>query len=167
VRALESKRWGVVVVDGARHRRARTALDKFEHTAETVLLTATPFQLDMTGLHGLTRHLVEGKAAAHKVLNRGAERVFGPPVARIDGRVVQEAEERGPFAVEMRHQAPDRWNPTALVEDRRQARLQVTARHGEPVNRNGARRVPVTELQGLLQDGLNVGRHQSARMIGL
>ena len=83
------------------------------------------------------------------------------------GRVVQEAEKRRPFAVEMSHQAPDRRNPTALVKDRRQARLQVSTRHGKPVIRHGARRVPVTQVQGLLQDSLDVGWEQGARMIGL
>ncbi len=83
------------------------------------------------------------------------------------GRVVQEAEKRRPFAVEMSHQAPDRRNPTALVKDRRQARLQVSTRHGKPVVRHGARRVPVTQVQGLLQDSLDVGWEQGARMIGL
>jgi hypothetical protein len=45
-------------------------------TDHRLLLTATPFQLDMTELHGPTKHLVEGKATAHKVLKRGAGREY-------------------------------------------------------------------------------------------
>ena len=82
VTALKNERWDVVVVDEAHNRRARTALDKFRHTAYTLLLTATPFQLDMTELHGLTRHLVEGKAPAYKVLKRGAVRDYAQAADR-------------------------------------------------------------------------------------
>jgi hypothetical protein len=86
VTALKKERWNVVVVDEAHHRRARKALDKFRHPAHTLLLTATPFQLDMTELHGLTRHLVEAKAAAHKVLKRGAVRDYAEAADRaFDG----------------------------------------------------------------------------------
>src|SRR6266705_5972763 len=59
----------------------------------------------------LRRHRGAIAAAYLAIDDRGAERLFGPPVARIDGRVVQEAEKRRPFAVEMSHQAPDRRNP--------------------------------------------------------
>jgi len=86
VTALKNEQWDVVVVDEAHHRRARKALDKFRHPAHTLLLTATPFQLDMTELHGLTKHLVEGKAAVHKVLKRGAVRDYAEAADRaFDG----------------------------------------------------------------------------------
>lgn len=76
VTALKNQHWEVVVVDEAHHGRARKALDKLQHAAQTLLLTATPFQLDMTELHGLTRHLLVGKASQHKVLARGAVREY-------------------------------------------------------------------------------------------
>ena len=76
VTALKNQHWEVVVVDEAHHGRARKALDKLQYVAETLLLTATPFQLDMTELHGLTRHLLVGKAGQHKVLARGAVREY-------------------------------------------------------------------------------------------
>lgn len=82
VTALKNQRWDVVVVDEAHHKAARKALDKFEHPAHTLLLTATPFQLDMTELHGLTKHLVEGKAPAHKVLKRGVVRDYAKAADR-------------------------------------------------------------------------------------
>jgi hypothetical protein len=95
VTALKNERWDVVVVDEAHHRGARKALDKFKHPAHTLLLTATPFQLDMTELHGLTRHLVEGKAAAHKVLKRGAVRDYAEAADRaFDGGAPPTAAER-------------------------------------------------------------------------
>jgi len=76
VTALKNQHWEVVVVDEAHHGRARKALDKLQHAAQTLLLTATPFQLDMTELHGLTRHLLVGKVGQHKVLARGAVREY-------------------------------------------------------------------------------------------
>ncbi|MGE0400237.1 MAG: SNF2-related protein [Kofleriaceae bacterium] len=76
VSKLRSQPWDVVVVDEAHHRAARRALDLLRDADHRLLLTATPFQLDMTELHGLTKHLVEGKAAAHKVLKRGAVRDY-------------------------------------------------------------------------------------------
>jgi len=76
VSKLRSQPWDVVVVDEAHHRAARRALDLLRDVDHRLLLTATPFQLDMTELHGLTKHLVEGKAAAHKVLKRGAVRKY-------------------------------------------------------------------------------------------
>ncbi|MEO7735370.1 MAG: DEAD/DEAH box helicase [Kofleriaceae bacterium] len=76
VTALKNQRWDVVIADEAHHRRARVALDQFWYPSHTLLLTATPFQLDMTELHGLTAHLIEGKAAAHKVLKRGVVRDY-------------------------------------------------------------------------------------------
>jgi hypothetical protein len=86
VTALKNQRWDVVVVDEAHHGRARAALTKFKHSAYTILLTATPFQLDMTELHGLTRHLLEGHAPQHRVLKRGAVKVFAKAADRaFDG----------------------------------------------------------------------------------
>lgn len=72
VTALRNQQWDVVVVDEAHHGAARAALDRLRHESFRLLLSATPFQLDMTELHGLTKHLVEDKAPAHKVLKRGA-----------------------------------------------------------------------------------------------
>lgn len=76
VSKLRSQPWDVVVVDEAHHRAARGALDLLRDADHRLLLTATPFQLDMTELHGLTKHLVEGKAPAYKVLKRGAVREY-------------------------------------------------------------------------------------------
>jgi len=95
VTALKNQRWDVVVVDEAHHRRARMALDKFKHPSHILLLTATPFQLDMTELHGLTKHLVEGKAPAHKVLKRGAVRDYAEAADRaFEGGVAPTSAER-------------------------------------------------------------------------
>lgn len=86
VTALKNQQWDVVVVDEAHHLQARKALDKVKHPAFTLLVTATPFQLDMTELHGLTRHLIHGKAPAHKVLTRGAVRDYAKAADRaFDG----------------------------------------------------------------------------------
>src|SRR5262249_26017410 len=68
--------WDVVVVDEAHHGAARRALDRLRDARHRLLLTATPFQLDMTELHSLTRHLVADAAPAHKVLKRGAVREY-------------------------------------------------------------------------------------------
>ena len=76
VSKLRSQPWDVVVVDEAHHRAARSALDLLRDAEHRLLLTATPFQLDMTELHGLTKHLVDGNATAHKVLKRGAVREY-------------------------------------------------------------------------------------------
>jgi SNF2 family DNA or RNA helicase len=65
VSKLRSQPWDIVVVDEAHHRAARSALDLLRDVDHRLLLTATPFQLDMTELHGLTKHLVDGKVAAH------------------------------------------------------------------------------------------------------
>lgn len=86
VNALKNQRWEVVVVDEAHHRRARAALDSLKHAAYTLLLTATPFQLDMTELHGLTRTLLDRHAPHHKVLKRGAVSAFAKAADRaFDG----------------------------------------------------------------------------------
>lgn len=76
VNALKNQRWEAVVVDEAHHRQARASLANFKHSAQTLLLTATPFQLDMTELHGLTKHLLVAPAPQHKVLKRGAVREY-------------------------------------------------------------------------------------------
>lgn len=76
VSKLRTQPWDVVVVDEAHHGAARRALDLLHDARHRLLLTATPFQLDMTELHGLTKHLVEGKAPAHRVLRRGAVREY-------------------------------------------------------------------------------------------
>jgi hypothetical protein len=76
VSKLRSQPWDVVVVDEAHHRAARRALDMLRDARHRLLLTATPFQLDMTELHGLTKHLVAGHAPAHQVLKRGAVRDY-------------------------------------------------------------------------------------------
>ena len=76
VNKLRSQPWDVIVVDEAHHRAARRALDRIEDATYQLLLTATPFQLDMTELHGLTKHLLANKAPAHKVLRRGAVRLY-------------------------------------------------------------------------------------------
>lgn len=76
VRKLRSQQWDVVVADEAHHRAARRALDLLRNARRRLLLTATPFQLDMTELHGLTKHLVQNKSAAHKVLKRGVVRDY-------------------------------------------------------------------------------------------
>lgn len=73
---LRNGHWDVVVADEAHHKRARKALDKLMRVDHTLLLTATPFQLDMTELHGLTKHLVENQDASHKVLKNGAVRRY-------------------------------------------------------------------------------------------
>lgn len=76
VSKLRSQQWDVVIVDEAHHRAARRALGLLRHADRRLLVTATPFQLDMTELHGLTRHLVRNQAAAHKILTRGAIRDY-------------------------------------------------------------------------------------------
>lgn len=82
VSKLRSQPWDVVVVDEAHHRAARRALELLRDADHRLLLTATPFQLDMTELHGLTKHLLEGKAPAHKVLRRGAVREYANLAAK-------------------------------------------------------------------------------------
>lgn len=81
VNALKNQRWEVVVVDEAHHRRARASLDKLRHPTQTLLLTATPFQLDMTELHGLTKHLLLPPNPQHRILKRGAVRTFATAAA--------------------------------------------------------------------------------------
>jgi hypothetical protein len=76
IAALRNQKWDAVIVDEAHHRHARDALGRMRHASFRLLLTATPFQLDMTELHRLTKHLVKGGGYAHKVLKRGAVREF-------------------------------------------------------------------------------------------
>jgi hypothetical protein len=100
VSKLRSQPWDVVVVDEAHHRAARRALDMLRDARHRLLLTATPFQLDMTELHGLTKHLVAGNAPAHKVLKRGAVRDYAKAAdAAFDD------ENAGPPTPAMRHDA--------------------------------------------------------------
>jgi hypothetical protein len=99
VAALRNQAWDVVVVDEAHHGRARKALGRLRRAAIRLLLTATPFQLDMTELHGLTKHLVKDHASAHKVLQRGAVRSYtkaadgafegGPPPTPTERRAAE------------------------------------------------------------------------------
>jgi hypothetical protein len=87
------------VIDEAHHAAARAALDQLHSASQRILLTATPFQLDMTELHGLTTHLVTGTAPAHRVLGRGAVRAYakradaafdgGPPPTSAERRGAQ------------------------------------------------------------------------------
>lgn len=95
VSKLRTQSWDVVVVDEAHHGAARRALDKLKDAAHRLLLTATPFQLDMTELHGLTKHLLAGKAPAHRVLKRGAVRNYAKGAdAAFDGGSAPSASER-------------------------------------------------------------------------
>ncbi len=80
--ALKNQVWDVVVVDEAHHSQARKALGRLRRASARLLLTATPFQLDMTELHGLTRHLFEDNAPAHRVLKRGAVRSYAKAADR-------------------------------------------------------------------------------------
>lgn len=74
--ALRKQEWDVVVVDEAHHKRGRNALAALASVTYRLLLTATPFQLDMTELHGLTKHLLSGSSQAYKVLAKGPVREF-------------------------------------------------------------------------------------------
>lgn len=95
VTALRNQRWEVVVIDEAHHGHARAALTKLKHAGNTLLLTATPFQLDMTELHGLTRHLLAGNPPHHRVLQRGAVKAFADAAARaFDGGEAPSAAEK-------------------------------------------------------------------------
>lgn len=78
--ALRRQAWDVVVVDEAHHRQARKALSALHNANYRLLLTATPFQLDMTELHGLTKHLVSGSSHAHKILQHGAVNSYAKAV---------------------------------------------------------------------------------------
>lgn len=97
----------------------------------------------------------------------GAERLFRAPVRRVDRGVVQEAEERRPFAVEMGRKPAHGGDRAALVEERPQARLQVPARHRQAMIRDGACGVPIAQGQRLLQHVVHPVWEQRAGMIGL
>jgi SNF2-related domain/Helicase conserved C-terminal domain len=95
VSKLRTQPWDVVVVDEAHHGAARRALDRVHDAMYRLLLTATPFQLDMTELHGLTKHLLAGNASAYKVLKRGAVRTYAKGAdAAFDGGPAPGASER-------------------------------------------------------------------------
>lgn len=70
---LRSQAWDVVVVDEAHHREARQALaivgrwSPRRDPIPTLLLSATPFQLEPRELHDLTRPIIHG-SRSHKVL---------------------------------------------------------------------------------------------------
>lgn len=86
IRKLRSQRWDVVIVDEAHHRQARQALHALENAEYRLLVTATPFQLDMTELHALTKHLVvdKKKEHAHKILKEGsAVRMFAEATEKV------------------------------------------------------------------------------------
>jgi len=96
-----------------------------------------------------------------------AECLFGTPVSRVDRRVVQETEERRPLPVQMRGKPPHGRHHGGLVEDGRQACLQLAARDRHAMGRDRAGRVPVPQVERLLQHGLYPVRERGAWMIGL
>ena len=63
--ALRRHKWDILIVDEAHHREARDALSKLEEhsrgVSHTLLLTATPFQLEPHEIHGILRGLLKPK----------------------------------------------------------------------------------------------------------
>lgn len=80
LRALRSQRWDVVILDEAHHREARRALQELRYGSgrieATLLLTATPFQLEPREVHQLFRAALEGHHGEHKLLSRQPLRSF-------------------------------------------------------------------------------------------
>lgn len=86
VNRLKKQLWDVVIVDEAHHKEARRALDKLTNAQNRLLLSATPFQLDMTEMHKLTKHLVVSGTTRYKVLKHGAVRDYAKAVDKaFDG----------------------------------------------------------------------------------
>lgn len=75
INALRKQVWDVLIVDEAHHARAREALQILKNYASTLLLSATPFQLDPTELHLLTEHMLQ-QAKSHRILYRGEVREY-------------------------------------------------------------------------------------------
>ena len=119
------------------------------------------------GLLRLRRERCAIATADFTIRHRGAERLFGAPIGGVNRGLVQEAEERGPLAIEMRGKALHGRNRAALVEHGCQARLHVPARHRQAMGRDRPHDVPVAQRQGLLQHGLYLERERGARVIDL
>ncbi len=78
--ALRSQSWGVLIVDEAHHREAREAIATVQQWSRgilaTLLLTATPFQLDPRELHQLMGAVLDRRHGEYKVLSREPVRRF-------------------------------------------------------------------------------------------
>ena len=95
------------------------------------------------------------------------ESLARPASSSRDGGIVQEAEERGPFAVEMCRETAYGGHRARLVQQCAEARLQLPTRDGESMVGDLARHVAVTQPQCLLEDVLHLMRQRRPGMIGL
>lgn len=78
--ALRSQPWDVLIVDEAHHHEAREAIDTVQNWSRqvraTLLLTATPFQLEPRELHDLFGAILDSQHGAHRVLSRPPVREY-------------------------------------------------------------------------------------------
>ena len=97
-------------------------------------------------------------AAPHFARDDGRpDRLFGPPIGRIDRRIKQEGPQRGKFAIEMGREALHVGHLARPAEPFSQARDQMTACDREPVRRDDTSVVAIADRKALLQEGLHVG----------
>ena len=78
--ALRAQQWDVLIVDEAHHREAREVIEAVESWSRgiqaTLLLTATPFQLDPRELHQLFGTILDHRHGGNRVLSRPPVRGF-------------------------------------------------------------------------------------------
>ena len=88
----------------------------------------------------------------------GTDRVRAPVVRCLQPWAPQVGEQRVALAAEMMGQAAVVGEPGASVQHPGQLRVQAPGRHGQPVDRPGARRGAVAQPQPLLQDRFDLFR---------
>jgi hypothetical protein len=85
--ALRAQPWDVLIVDEAHHREGREAIGTIQNWARavraTILLTATPFQLEPRELHELFRSILDSRHREHRVLSRAPVREFVAALAEF------------------------------------------------------------------------------------
>ena len=85
--ALRAQPWDVLIVDEAHHREGREAIGMIRNWARalraTILLTATPFQLEPRELHELFESILDSRHREHRVLSRAPVREFVAALAEF------------------------------------------------------------------------------------
>ena len=85
--ALRAQPWDVLIVDEAHHREGREAIGTIRKWARalraTILLTATPFQLEPRELHELFESILDNRHREHRVLSRAPVREFVAALAEF------------------------------------------------------------------------------------
>lgn len=140
--AFRSQRWDVVIVDEAHHREAREVIAAL-CWCPTLLLTATPFQLEPRELHDLLHGVLDARHGEHKVLARSPVRPFVAALrAFFDGGKPPERREKEQAEMILRQviarsDAPSRGRRYFLIaEDGSATGIPMPERLREPDLRN-------------------------------